>query len=555
MWPARYSDQAHMTDLRRGRLAQLAFFAVLAVFHTWPLVLDLGGWSRLDNADTSLNAWIVAWVAHRLPSAPLDLFNANIFFPEPRSLAFSEHMVVQGTMGMPLLKAGASPILTYNVLVLTGFALSGTAMCRLIISWTGSVSAGLIGGLAYAFNALTLIRFTNLQSLHVQFLPLALLTFHALMKEPRWRGALLLALWCTLQALTSSYLLAMTLVAMACASVASPRAWMDENAARRARSVAIAVLLSGLALLPFLLPYYRARVEQGLIRTPGEVAFYSGAWRDYLATGGRLHYSAWSHRFFDGATPLFPGIAVAVAAALSLTSAGTWRDPRFRSAWLIAAAGVALSAGMSLPGYPWLYEHVTLLQGLRTPVRFGWLLLFALPILAGAWLASIERRCPPRTGRVIALVFGLVVTAEAARVPMAYTRFDGFSPIYHHVAGLSKAVLLELPFAPPDATQLNSPYVIASTQHFHPLLNGYSGFIPASYARHYEMVRRLPSEAAFDALAVVGVTHVVAHTERLDPDFVGRLERSARLLLVAREEGALLYALRTAGANSAAAQP
>lgn len=543
-----------MTDLRRSRLAQLAFFAAFAVLHTWPLAGDLGGWSRLDNADTALNTWIVAWVAHQLPRAPLDLFNANIFFPEPRTLAFSEHMVVQGTMGLPILTAGVHPVTTYNVLVLAGYALSGFAMCRLIIGWTGSLSAGLVGGLAYAFNALTLIRFAHLQSLHVQFLPMALLAVHALMQRPGWRGALLLALWCTLQSLTSSYLLAMTFVAMVCALAASPAAWAGTLGWQRARFVAIAALLTGLAVLPFLLPYYHARVEQGLVRTQAEVAFYSGTWRDYLATGGRLHHAAWSHRFFEGATPLFPGIAVAAAAALSVMTARTWRDPRYRSVWLIVIAGLALSFGTSLPGYAWLHEHVPMLQGFRAPVRFGWLWLFGLPMLAGAWLAHVERRSSPRMARGIAFAMGLAVTVEAARVPIAYTTFEGFDPIYEHVAALSDAVLLELPFAPLEATQLNAPYVVSSTVHFRPMLNGYSGFTPASYLQHREIVERLPDDAAFDALAAVGVTHITAHGARLDRAFIERLERSGRLSLVAREGDTRLYEMRTAGAGPAVAE-
>ena len=78
--------------LRNRRLAQLAFFAGLAVIHTWPLAGGLTAWSRLDNADTALNAWVLAWVAHQLPIDPAHLFDANIFFPEPRTLAFSEQI-------------------------------------------------------------------------------------------------------------------------------------------------------------------------------------------------------------------------------------------------------------------------------------------------------------------------------------------------------------------------------------------------------------------------------------------------------------------------------
>lgn len=77
--------------LRDHRLAaaRLIVCLALAVVHTWPLALAPGRLSRHDNADTMLNEWIVAWVVHQAPRDPAALFDANIFFPERRTLAFS----------------------------------------------------------------------------------------------------------------------------------------------------------------------------------------------------------------------------------------------------------------------------------------------------------------------------------------------------------------------------------------------------------------------------------------------------------------------------------
>src|SRR5690349_10167566 len=60
----------------------LGAFTLLAVLHTWPLATAPGRLSRNDNADTILNEWTMAWVAHQLPRHPLHLFDANIFYPE-----------------------------------------------------------------------------------------------------------------------------------------------------------------------------------------------------------------------------------------------------------------------------------------------------------------------------------------------------------------------------------------------------------------------------------------------------------------------------------------
>ena len=52
--------------LRDRRGAALAFFALLTLAHTWPLVTAPAALSRIDSADGLLNQWILGWVAHAL---------------------------------------------------------------------------------------------------------------------------------------------------------------------------------------------------------------------------------------------------------------------------------------------------------------------------------------------------------------------------------------------------------------------------------------------------------------------------------------------------------
>jgi hypothetical protein len=528
--------------LRNRRLAQLAFFAALAVLHTWPLAAGLTVWSRLDNADTALNAWILAWVAHQLPLDPAHLFDANIFFPEPRTLAFSEHMVVQGLLGLPLFALGWSAVTVYNLLVLAGFALSGLAMAVLVERWTGSWRAGVVAGLAYAFNAHTLVRFGHMQALHVQFLPLALSAMHDLIDAPSRGAALRLTVWCALQSLTSNYLLVMTALAMVVSAVSAPAAWVGRDSWRRLMLTAAAAMVCGAVLLPFLLPYYRASTEQGLVRSYAEVAYYSGQWRDYLATGGRLHHALWSWRWFDHSTPLFPGLTVLALSAVALAAAETWRTHRTRAMIALAVVAVVLSFGAAVPGYRWLYDHVAILQGIRGVVRLGWLALLALAVLAGVGLARLERRWPARA-TALTIAAAVLVTLEAARTPMGYTRFEGIPPIYRHVAALSGAVIAEFPFPVPAVIQDNGPYVIASTTHFLPMLNGYSGFTPASYYLHAAVARRFPSAESLREFGYLGATHIVVHGARLGEVAIAQLESTGGVRLLARESDDRLYVL------------
>jgi hypothetical protein len=484
----------------------------------------------------------VAWVGTALLRAPASLFDANIFYPEPRTLAFSEVMLPQALAGAPLTWAGFDPVLVYNLLVIAGFTLSGFAMAWLVSRWTDDRAAGIVAGLAYAFNAHTLVRFGHLQALHVQFLPVALYALHLVITSPRPRWVLLLALALVLQALTSNYLLVMSAIAALAAVAVRREAWRKPQL----QALTLAAGLAAMALAPFLYPYWLAHVQQGLGRTFDDVVAYSATWREWLSTGSRLHYEWWSQRWFPNATSaLFPGFTVTALALATILRGEAWRDPRARMALAIGAAGALLSLGANLPGYRSLFEVIALLQGIRVVSRFGWLTLLALPVLAGFALAGWRRCVSPNAGLALAMTAGLLVTAESLRAPMSYTIYEGIPRIYDRIASMDGIVLAELPFPPREAIQDNGPSVLYSAWHLKPLLNGYSGFTPASYNMHAAVARGFPSSDSVRSLRALGVTHVLVHKRRVPPALLAQCAQASDITLVADVGDQVLYALAT----------
>ena len=296
-----------------------------------------------------------------------------------------------------------SPVLVYNLLVLAGFALSGFAMAWVVSRWTGSRAAGIVAGLAYAFNAHTLARFGHLQALHVEFLPVALYALDlAIDTAAPPARALLLALALVLQALTSNYLLVMTAIAMIAAVVgpartlapaAASRAPHRRRASPRRRSWRRSCTLNWLA-----------HTRQGLVRSFDDVAMYSG---DVARLALHRRAAALRRGGAGAGSPRhrrrsFPGITVtllALAAVVRGGGTGGIRAPAWR--WPSASPGAALV----VRGEPARLSraattYIPLLQGIRAVSRFGWLTLFALPILAGftmaAWTRRARRRSPPR---------------------------------------------------------------------------------------------------------------------------------------------------------------
>lgn len=496
----------------KGALATLALFVALAVGHTWPLASAPGTLSRHDNGDAVLNEWAVAWVAHQLRADPLNLFNANIFYPEPNTLAFSEHLFVQGVMGAPLRWAGASTLLVHNILILTGFALTGWSMCLVMRYYTGDWSAAIVGGMLLAFNAHTLGRLAHLQALHVEFLPPAVLALDRLLRVPALWSAIRLSMLFVLQSLTSNYLLVFTAFGMAAAALVRAPEWLGRERRRVLGFLCVAASLAIVLLLPFLLPYREAQRMQGLTRSLAEASTYAATWRDYLSATGTLHFDLWSFRFWQG-TGLFPGVAALVLAAATLRRGLAWRDRSARMWLAIGVTGVLLSFGTSVPGYGWLYQAMPLLQGIRASVRFGFLMLAAVAALAAFGLADLRARLAtqPRRGALLAAAALALVTVEAARAPMGYVTAHRSPALFRFLADEPDAVVVELPLYAPSVIHRNAHYMLHSTVHWRPMLNGYSGFRPASYFRHYDELKAFPNDSAIAYLRALRVTHVVVH--------------------------------------------
>src|SRR3954453_20834029 len=107
---------------RELALAALAAVAIALVMH-WPLPLHIGSDVPRDLGDPLPQAWQVAWDGHALLHQPLEWFHANIFWPLPNSLAFSDALVGDAPFGI----FGSGPhaaIARYDLLFLFAYALA-----------------------------------------------------------------------------------------------------------------------------------------------------------------------------------------------------------------------------------------------------------------------------------------------------------------------------------------------------------------------------------------------------------------------------------------------
>jgi hypothetical protein len=307
--------------------------------------------------------------------------------------------------------------------------------------------------------------------------------------------------------------------------------------------IAVSAAAAVVVLSPFLLPYWRLSQEQGMVRSLDDAGLYSAAWTDYLTTPGRLHYALWSYRVASY-TPLFPGVAAVVLAGIAAVTGIAWKDTRARMCVAMIVCGLTLSFGPSMPGYALLYQLVPLLRAVRAPVRFGYLVVIGVALLAAFGAVELRRRLLPGQWTKVATVLVLLAVVEPLAAPLGFQPFTGIPAIYDRLASEEGAIVAELPFPPSRAIFMNARYMLNSTRHFKPMLNGYSGFVPSSYYEHYAAIGTFPSPESIAALQRFGVTHLVVHLDAYDADAAARLQESPALSEITREPPVVLYRLR-----------
>jgi hypothetical protein len=206
----------------------------------------------------------------------------------------------------------------------------------------------------------------------------------------------------------------------------------------------------------------------------------------------------------------------------------------------LGLCGLVLSFGPHVAGYALLYRVFVPLHGIRAVARFGYLAIVGVAVMAGFGVASIRRRVPP--GMMCAAVsvgIVLLLVGDSIAAPIDYTRVGDIPRIYARPPSSAVVVEAPLPFAIAD----NAPFMLHSTIRWYRLVNGYSGFVPASYLAHYDAMHDFPSSASIHAMRAAGVTHVFVNRVMLAPERVQQL-RAAGALQQLDEFGAIaLYAV------------
>ena len=491
-------------------------FALTAAL-TFPLVPKLDRVGRVNTDDGRLSIWNVAWVADALIVNPRGLFDANIFYPARNTLAYSEANIGAGLLALPAWGLTGNPFLAHNTAVVIAFVLAVAAAYYLVRYLSGSREAAAIAGVLFGFCPFIFARTAHIQLLMTAGLPFSMLAFHRLIDRPSAGRAVALGGVLFAQALSCAYygIFAGLMVGLGTLYFAmtrrlwrSPRYW---------GLIGVAAAVSVGLTVPFFLPYLEVQ-DQGFGRTLDDARMYSangGAW---------LASSAWAHRWWldaiDGFSEvLFPGLITLVAGVAGAWF--VWRRPaggpaatglaRDVAAYYALIGGLAFwaSFGPDAGLYRLLYDTVPIFALLRAPARMGLMVTLALVVLSSAALGPWLRARP----RAWTVGLALLAALELNMAPLTALRDAAPVPeAYRTLARLPRGPLAEFPYFSlrPDYPR-HAEYMLGSTYHWQPLVNGYSDFIPARFRNTAVALSYFPTRASFRILSEVGTRYVVFH--------------------------------------------
>jgi len=517
----------------------------LGALHGYPV-------GHLELDDTRLNTWILAWSQHALLTPGSSLFDANALYPAAATLAGSEHLLGEALVTLPLRAFTDNAVLIYGVALMTSYAILAfsTVLCVrwLLVSQTpSSLTIAWAAGLIAMAMPWRMAELSHIQLLWACWFPLIFgLALRLLMREGSWRESGILSVVLTLQLLSSYYLAYMvTLILGITTLVVIVRGGIDRPSLLRLLPPALIPYGTlGFISIPYLSRSARGEISVTLDPEKPMAGDHLGNVIDMLLP--RMN-TLWQQNAGFETTYFIPASVLALALLSCLwfgirngeTEAEKPSSERMRTIfmalWISCGVAFTMTLGshirlgesdFRLPSY-WAAITLPGFSNLRAPHRWAIVIGTLMPLLAALGAAGLIKRCAPwKAGkRWLALIAGalLFINLPWTQLPelKAFEENPARNALYPKLRELPYGPVLEIPW-PLDSLTRNpadSSYMVASTQHWRPILNGFTAHLPPSFSLLNRIAQSLPSRSAVERLgSLTDLRWVVVHWDKLRAD-------------------------------------
>jgi hypothetical protein len=375
---------------------------------------------RGGDGDPAIFIWFLRWVPFALEHGHDLLVSHHLNYPDGVNLMWNTSLPLAGLLLAPVTALGG-PVLSYNLLLVMGFALSAWCAYLAILRFVPSHLAAAAGGLVYGFSPAMRSEGSHPHMSVALLAPLLLLVLYELLvvrrRSPWWAGVVL-GLLAGCQLLLGEELLAMTALlgfVLLVLLVAGNLRRLRGRIAHPLKAFAVAlVVFAAIAAWPLAVQF------RGPQRVNGDVqktAHMSDLYSFVLPDAQKALAPAAAVRRASGLSGRSAYLGIPLLLVVAALALRRWSDAlvRVSLALLVVSALLSLGPSLRLGGRDTgirlpmaLLERLPLLDS-QVPTRMAELTALFAGLLLALFLHSVWRR--GGSWRVAAAVTGLVALA------------------------------------------------------------------------------------------------------------------------------------------------
>lgn len=528
-------------------LSAFFLFFLSSVFITFPLLFHLGNYIT-GYGDELEMSWIHNWVIHSLLTSPLTLFEGNFYYPYHGTFAFQESLILTSIFALPiqLLMHGA-PIVAVNVTYISSLTLLGFSVFLLTYYITKNYIASLLSGIIVVFSPAVFDQGGTLQIIAVEWIPLSILSFLHFIKTAKSKYLILSLLFFLFQMYNSfmpGYFIIISLGIIFLYNLLLNKKKVLKLITKKN---ILLVIISGLVILPVVLPYYQVSKTFHYSRDIRDTIHFALQPEDLLFSSqySRLHtylntlpfnLQSQNNEFKQG----YIGLVFSILCLFSL-----WyffkhfnkKNIILNSLVIIAFTALILSFGpvlhlgrhtihkpfpIILP-YTFFYYVFPGFNGFRTPLRFEMLFIICMAVVSAIVLHMSLKQAYLKIKIMIYILLFAGILAEF-NPPMHFlpiSQMKDFPKVYTWLDTTMKdTAIIEMPiynwntFPYASIEQWRDYY---STANFRKTVNGYSGFSPPPWqVLVTNLIEYFPDQKTITTLKNMHITFIIVHKKEYD---------------------------------------
>ncbi len=181
----------------------------------------------------------------------------------------------------------------------------------------------------------------------------------------------------------------------------------------------------------------------------------------------------------------------------------------------------------------------------------GIVVMLSLAIFSAFAVRALRQRVGPRHAGAVAVLACLAAIVDLRQFPFDWRTDETPPESYRVLARLPRGSVAEFPFYDRRIDfHLHTRYMLNSTVHWQPLLNGYSDHIPVDFRTLATRLASFPSRDSFKAMRDRRVRYITVHRDKYGEQGSQDVENALRelgdcLKLVAEDKRLAIYEIVT----------